>query len=94
MFILCTLSDIALYLYQVSRTYLSDIALNICTKFQEHISKGFTAICILKFTKENNSVKSVGGVIVLVMFTSPGDALYWYQVWPKYFKSFPRYRPG
>ena len=38
-------------------------------------------ICILKFAKRNNSVKSVGGVMVLVLFTSSDNALY--QVLPK-----------
>ena len=40
-------------------------------------------ICILKFAKRNTSVKSVGGVMVLVLFTSSDNALYLYQVLPK-----------
>ena len=56
---LCISSDDALYLYQVSRKYL----------------KGFQSyermqICILKFSKGHNSVNSVGGVMVLDLFTS------------------------
>ena len=72
--------------------------LYICTKFQENISKGFTVtadvICIMKFTKEHNSVKSVDGVIVPVLCTSSDNALYLYQVLPKYLKGFQGYRPG
>ena len=60
-------SDDALYLYQVSRKYL----------------KGFHSyradvIYILKFIKGHNSVKSVGGVMVLVLCTLPDNALYLY----------------
>ena len=52
------------------------MVLYICTKFQENISKSFTVIeqndviCILKFTKGHNSIKSVSGVEVLVLCTS------------------------
>ena len=52
---LCTSSDDVLYLYQVSRKYL--------TGFQSYRAD---AICILKFAKGQNSVKNVGGVMVLV----------------------------
>ena len=44
------------------------IALYICTKFQENISKGYRVIKRLnfvKFTKGHNSIKNVGGVMVL-----------------------------
>ena len=37
-------------------------------------------ISILKITKENNSVKNVGGVRVLNLCMSSGHALYFYQV--------------
>ena len=43
-------------------------------------------ICILKFTKGHNSIKSVGGVTVLVLFTSSDNALYLYQVLSKYLR--------
>ena len=74
------------------------ILLNICTKFQENISKGFQSywadtICILKFAKEHNSVKIVGGVMVLVLSTLSDNALYLYQVLPKYLIGFQSYGP-
>ena len=57
---------------------------NICIKFQENIFNGFRVIqrktCIGKFTKGNNSVKDVGGVIVLVLCTLSDNALYLSQV--------------
>ena len=37
-------------------------------------------ICIRKFTKEYSSVKSVGGVTVLILCTSSDNILYLYQV--------------
>ena len=36
-------------------------------------------ISIVKFVKEHNSVKNVGGVMVLVLCMSFNDALYLYQ---------------
>ena len=45
-------------------------------------------ICILKFTKAHNSIKSVGEVKALILCTSSDDALYLYQVLPKYLKGF------
>ena len=55
---LCISSDDALYLYQIKKKY----------------PKGFQiycedAVCILKFSKGHNSVNSVGGVMVLALFT-------------------------
>ena len=47
-----------------------------------------------KFTKGHNAVNSVGGVKVLVLFTSSDNALYLYQVLPQYLKGFQSYRPG
>ena len=72
---LCISPDDALYLYQVSRKYL----------------KGFNSycedvVCILKFSKKHNSVNSVNGVMVPVLFTSPDSVLYLYQVLSKYLK--------
>ena len=37
-------------------------------------------ISIGKITKGNNSTKKVGGVTVVYLCTSPGHALYFYQV--------------
>ena len=51
-------------------------------------------ICILKFTKGHNSVKSVGVVRILVLCTLSDNALSLYQVLPKYLKGFQSYRPG
>ena len=48
----------------------------------------------MKFTKGHNSVKSVGGVKLLVLCTSSDNALYLYQGLPKYLKGFHSYRPG
>ena len=48
----------------------------------------------IKFTKGHNSVKSVGGVKVLVLRTSSHNALYLYQGLQKYLKGFQSYRPG
>ena len=42
----------------------------------------------MKFTKGHNSVDSVVGVRVLVLCTSSDNALYLYQVLPKYLKGF------
>ena len=36
-------------------------------------------ICILKYAKGHNSVKSIGGVMVLDLSTSSDNALYWYR---------------
>ena len=41
-------------------------------------------ICILKFTKEQNSVKGAGRVTVLVLCALSYNALSLYQVFPKY----------
>ena len=40
----------------------------------------------MKFTKGHNSIKSVDGVTVLVLCTSPDNALYFSQVLRKYLK--------
>ena len=50
-------------------------------------------ICILKFTKGFNYVKTVGGVRVLILHSLSDDALYVYQVSRKYLKGFHRNRP-
>ena len=62
---LCTsASDRAFYLYQVSRKYL--------TGFQSYLAD---AICILIFAKGHNSVKIVGGVMILVLSILSDHAL-------------------
>ena len=50
-------------------------------------------VCILKFSKGHNSVKSVGGVMVLVLSTLSDSVLYLYQVLSKYLIGFQSYRP-
>ena len=64
---LCTSSDDALYLYQVSRKYLKGF-----WSYQEAV------VCKLKFSKGYNSVNSVSGVMVLVLSTSSDGVLYLY----------------
>ena len=59
--------------------------LYICTKFHENILKGFrvierTRFPIFKFSKRNNSVKNVSGVMVLVLCLLSNVALYLYKV--------------
>ena len=72
----------------------------ICTKFLDNISKGFSyradANCILKFAKGHNSVKSVGGVLVLFSYTSSDklNAIHLYQILLKYLIRFQSYGPG
>ena len=74
---LCTSTDDALYLYQVSRKYLK--------RFQSYQED---AVCILKFSKGHNSVNSVGGVMVLVLSKFSDSVLYLYQVSSKYLIGF------
>ena len=62
---LCTSSDDGLYLYQVSRKYLKG--------FQSYIDD---AVCILKFSKEHDSVNSVGDVMILVLSTLSDGVVY------------------
>ena len=50
-------------------------------------------VCILKFSKVHNSVNSVDGVMVLVLFTSSESVLYLYQVLSKYLIGFQSYGP-
>ena len=50
-------------------------------------------ICISIFAKGHNSVKNVGGVIVLVLSALSDSALYLYQVLPKYLIGFQSYGP-
>ena len=45
----------------------------------------------MKFTKGHNFVNSVGGVMVLVLSTSPDSFLYLYQVLSKYLIGFQYY---
>ena len=67
--VLCMSFDDAWYLYQVSWKYL----------------KGFQSLCAdmiseVQFSKEHNSIKNVGGVMVLLLCISSDNALYLYQV--------------
>ena len=64
------------------------MTLYICTKFQENISKDFKVIkgTHTEITKGHNSIKYVDGVTVLVLCTSPDNALYFSQVLRKYLK--------
>ena len=78
--VLCTSSDNALYLYQVLLKYL----------------KGFQMYCedtisIVKFAKGHNSIKNVGGLMVLVLCLSFHNALYRFPSLWKYIKGFQRY---
>ena len=82
---LCTPSDNALYLYQVSWKYLQG--------FQSYWED---AVCKLKFSKGHNYVKSVGGVMVLVLSKSSDSVLYLSQGLSKYlvgFQGFQSYGP-
>ena len=45
----------------------------------------------LQFIKGHNSMKTVNGVMVLNLCTSPADALYLYQVSRKYLIGFQSY---
>ena len=78
---LCTLSDHALYFYQVLWNYL-----------KRYQSYRVDTISILKITKGNNSLKNVGGVTVVNLCTSSGHALYFYQVLWHYLKRYQNYR--
>ena len=44
------------------------------------MSSSADTISIVKFAKGHNSIKNVGGVMVLVLCMSFDDALYWYKV--------------
>ena len=72
---LCTSSDDAVYLYQVSRKYVKG--------FQSYLED---AACILKFSKGHTPVNNVGGVMVLALSTLPDSGIYMYQVLSKYLK--------
>ena len=45
-------------------------------------------VCLLKFSKEHNSVNSVDGIMVLVLSTLSDSVLYLYQVLAKYLIGF------
>ena len=66
---LCTSSNNALYLYQISKTYLKG--------FQNYRED---AVCIPKFSKGHNSVNMVGGVMARILSTLSDGVLYLYQV--------------
>ena len=68
--VLCISSDDALYLYKDSRKYLKG--------FLRAIQR--TRFLIFKFSKENNSVKNVGGVMVHFFCLLSDDVLYLYKV--------------
>ena len=55
------------------------IVFYICTKFNENISKGFKVIEGTQFPRGIMS-KNVGGAMVLVLCSSPDNALYLYQI--------------
>ena len=80
--VLCTSTDDAWYLYHVSRKYLKG--------FQSYSAD---MICILNFTNGYDSVKTVGGVTVLILCILSDDALYVYQVSRNYLKGFQKNRP-
>ena len=72
--------------------------LYICTKSRENTSNRFRVMARTRkadgrTTKGHNSVKNVGGVMVLVLCTSSDDVLYLYKVSRKYLKPFPSYGP-
>ena len=81
-FNLCTSSDDALYLYQVSRKYLIGFH-----------SYWADMICILKFTKGHNFVKTVDEDMVLALCTSADNALNLCKGLWKYLKGFQSNRP-
>ena len=61
------------------------VMLYISAKFHEIILNGIKVIERTRFlygkiTKGNNSAKNVGGVTVVYLCTSSGQALYFYQV--------------
>ena len=78
---LCTSSGHASYLSQVLWNYLK--------RYQSYRAD---TISILKITKGNNSAKNVGGVMVVNLCTSSGQALYFYQVLWNYLERYQSYR--
>ena len=66
---LCKMAGHALHLYQVSLNYLR--------RYQNYRAD---MISIWNITKGNNYAKNVGGVTIFNLCTSPGHALYFYQV--------------
>ena len=79
-FNLCTSSDHALYLCQVSWNYLE--------RYQNYRADTFS---ILKITKGNNSAKNVGGETVFNLCTSSDHALYLCQVSWNYLERYQSY---
>ena len=77
---LCMSSGQALYFYQVLWNYLK--------RYQSYTAD---TISILKITKGNNSAKNVGGVTVVNLCMSSGQALYFYQVLWNYLKRYQSY---
>ena len=71
------------------------MTLYICTKFQENISKGFRVnerTHTENLQRGINSIRNVDGVTVLVLCTSPDNALYFSKVLLKYLKGSLSYR--
>ena len=56
------------------------LKLYICTRFCENISMCLDTISIVKFKKGHNSVKNVGGDMVLALCMSFDDVLYLFKV--------------
>ena len=78
---LCTSSGHALYFYQVLWNYLK--------RYQSYRAD---TISMLKITKGNNSAKNVGGVTVVNICTTSGQALYLCQVSWNYLIGYQSYR--
>ena len=78
---LCTSSDDALYLYQVSQKYLKGF-----------LSYREDAVFILKISKGHYSVNSLSGVMTLVLSILSDGVSYLYQVLSKYLIGFQSYR--
>ena len=81
--VLCTSSDNALYLYQ-----------NLCKYLKRLRSYCAATISIVKFRKAHNSIKNVGGSMVLVLSMSLDEALYLYQGSQKISKGFRVFGPA
>ena len=70
----------------ISAFYL--IRLFICTKFQRVSVLLRGCGLYTEFIQGHNSVKCVGGVMVLVLSTLPANVLFLYQVFTKYLIGF------
>ena len=79
-FVLCSLSNHDLHLYQVEQKYLERVQ-----------SFGADTISLLIITKGHNSVKIVSGVTIFFICTSSNQDLHLYQVSLKYLELFQSY---